>query len=206
MKKIIIGTLIVLPLIALLVFNSTDSENTLEATPTTTSTEVLDTAPIAIKQAAKKPVHLEKQIVVAKKIKAKKVKLRRVKKEIVKNELHPAPQLIPARVKKLNLDDSKKSLQAQKTPKKDRNFDNPRSNRWLIQNSELAKFNMQKSPEDNGCSNAIEDCVQKRKDQQVTLVGVVVTTDKLSKTPLNSVRGDLNQGHYDNYLPGIYID
>jgi len=190
MRKLIIGILFVLPLIALIIFNSSTTENRTDAMPTTTSAEVLETAPIAMKQVETISESSQKEVTSVDKKKSKKVKLHRQAQKVVKNELHPAPNLTPAKAKKVDLENNKKSLQANNVPKKDRNFDNPLSDRWLNQNSEIAKFDMQNTPKEQGCSNAIEDCVQKRKDQQVTLVGVVVTTDKLSKNPLNSVRGD----------------
>jgi hypothetical protein len=92
----------------------------------------------------------------------------------------------------------------QKTPISQRNFDNPMAKRWI--DTRGGRFDLSKKTVNTACNNEREDCAQRRKDQDVALVGIVVKTDKLVSNPTKAVEGNVKQGSYDEYLPGIYVE
>lgn len=204
MRKLFVVSFFLLPVIYFYGLQATDSETQAGAQSQTSADEIRSTAIelsrklVTNDAAAPEAVVLEKPQVAAKPT----PKLRRKAPKKAQASLQKAPAL------KAASDDSvakNKSINPKKTPIKDRNFGNPKDDRWLKDNSELARFGMAKKSNDIGCSNEIEDCAKRRKDQNISIVGVVVQTDRLVSTPTDSLDGEVKQGNYNDYLPGLYV-
>jgi hypothetical protein len=209
MRKLLAAPILLLPVIYFYALQVTDSESVAEAQSVTSAEEIIadvrnlshtevDLDNIAVTPSADEVKTSVKSAVPQ----AKKPLRRKVRKQIA-DDFQKAPKLV---AEKSDVNKVAKSINPKKTPVKERNFSNPKENRWIKgSDAELARFGMSKKSSDDECSNDIEDCAQRRKDQSVSLVGVVVKTDRLISNPTSSLDGDVKQGNYNDYLPGLYV-
>jgi hypothetical protein len=80
------------------------------------------------------------------------------------------------------------------------------SSRWIDDLSgPKARLSMGKARQDDGCSirNA---CERKPAPKDISLVGVVVKSDKLLKRPRQPLEGRVMQGNYVDETPAVYVE
>jgi len=133
---------------------------------------------------------------------AKKVAVRRKARKSQGRVLPKAPKFKTAKV-----DDAEESVEAiKKRERVNRNFSNPMEERWIDELSgQRVQFDMGKTKVESTCSSVADNCENRRKDNEVSIVGVVVNTDRMMKNPLKSLDGKVKNGRYDDYTPAVYL-
>jgi len=88
----------------------------------------------------------------------------------------------------------------------ERNFSDPMGNRWIESLSgHKVKMTFSKSRQDMACEPGNEGCDRFAKEEDARVVGVVMDTDRMKKTPLRPIEGTVKRGHFVTGTPAVYV-
>ena len=98
-----------------------------------------------------------------------------------------------------------------KLARREKNFENPMEHRWVKELSgQTARLNMGKKKDDADlCSHQDADnypaCQRHGSPQDVSVAGVIVSSDNVVKRPMNPLDGDVSRGGYATETPAVYV-